>query len=73
MKITLIIILLNWNPVTINSASTSVAVCSTSGTSAYTLPPTKVRIPMPDLKSCLEARHQIDDYSMLVAAACSAE
>jgi hypothetical protein len=76
MKITLIIILLNWNPVvTINSASTvgSVAVCNTNGASAYTLPPTKVRIPMPDLKSCLEARHQIDDYSMLVAAACSAE
>lgn len=79
MKITLLLVLLNWSPsnVSMTATTTSTAQMSTTGTT-YSTPlrspsPTVVRVPMPDLKSCLDARHQIDGYSMLVAAACSAE
>lgn len=32
-----------------------------------------VKIPMPDLKACLDARHQFDDYERVIAVACSAD
>lgn len=79
MKITLIMIFLNYYPPVVMSSSTtatttSTAVCTLGGsTYAMTPAPTKISIPMADLKSCLNARHQIDNYSMLVSAACSAE
>jgi hypothetical protein len=78
MKITLVLILLNYTSFSYTPTSTSMSTSSTATSSictgsAMTPMPAKVSIPMPDLKSCLEARHQIDGYTMLASAACSAE
>jgi hypothetical protein len=78
MKFTLLILLsnlINYN--TISSSTTgSYIVCgnisdckATSAVSSYS----KIKITMPDLKSCLEARKQFDDNSNVIVAACSAE
>jgi hypothetical protein len=73
MKITLLLIFLNTGSLPI-AVTSSMASSTLTINSAVAVPATtKLTIPMPDLKSCLAARHQIDGYSMLVAAACSAD
>jgi hypothetical protein len=70
MHVTLIIVLSTWAATATGSSGTNAVTTY----STITMPaPKVVRIPMPDLKACLDARHQFDDYQTLIAAACSAE
>lgn len=73
MKVTLIVVMALYQQF---SNSTSVTIPTSSGNLSMSSvgPNIKiVRIPMPDLKSCLEARHQFDDYQFIQVASCSAE
>lgn len=80
MKITLIIILMNLQTymATTNGSQSNLIIsgqygCTNSTCANAQTSWKKISFPMPDLKSCLDARHQFDDYSMLISAACSAE
>jgi len=83
MKFTLIVVLYAMSygyTATTSTGSNTITSCSSNGTGSLncaTSSPQKVtrtiKIPMPDLKECLEARHQFDTYEYIIATACSAE
>lgn len=84
MKFTLIIVLSISQYLSSSSGTSTIIAGSTSnGTGQSTSGPMLtlttsagqkvVKIPMPDLKACLDARHQFDDYERVIAVACSAD
>ena len=79
MKFTLVVVLYAINHIYSTTASTTNGSnYSTSSSGTYITQSTnrtntKISIPMPDLKSCIEARKQFDSYENLIAATCDAK